>query len=528
MSVPVTEAAERWVRDVARELPLETIKRELRRKLKRHNPDAYHVLLDLAADLQNGGGYFEGQEPGELPADTGPGLSPEELRELRQVEDEVESELADAGPLPPLPPLQGLEHVETYPYLDEHGALLFVAARYHDAGGGKTFRQARLDGDRWVWNLDGARRVLYRLPQVLEHLAENRRDPLYVVEGEKDVHAIEAAGGVATTNPMGAGKWTDEYAETLQGARRVIVVADRDETGRGHAAQVVESLARVGVVAELVEAAEGKDAADHLAASRALDELAPVGLEPPSTDVPEPFRIAVYSAAALATLEIPDPADPMVGPFVRRGMATLIGGLTGHGKTTWIAAAVKAAASGGDFLGHPVGGGERVLVLDLEQHLASIQRVIREAGLHDVDTVEYAAIPEGLALDKREDQLQAVEAILADRRPDLLVTAPARTRSARRSGRLAVPPACRCGRRTTCVTAGSACCTGRDARGRRSAALSASASSPSRLTRTRMCSRTAGSSTTEGSSDEDRKSEHGRGARRRCLRLAERGARGSR
>ncbi|MGZ4619458.1 MAG: hypothetical protein ACXV3F_12235 [Frankiaceae bacterium] len=33
--------------------------------------------------------------------------------------------------------------------------------------------------------------------------------PVYVVEGEKDVHSVEYAGAVATTSPMGAGKWRD-------------------------------------------------------------------------------------------------------------------------------------------------------------------------------------------------------------------------------------------------------------------------------------------------------------------------------
>lgn len=106
--------------------------------------------------------------------------------------------------------------------------------------------------------------MLYRLPEVLAHLSANTLEPLYIVEGEKDVHAVEAASGIATTCPMGAGKWTDDYSELLKGARRVIIVADLDEPGRKHAATVRASLRRVGVTAEIVQAATGKDAADHL------------------------------------------------------------------------------------------------------------------------------------------------------------------------------------------------------------------------------------------------------------------------
>jgi 5S rRNA maturation endonuclease (ribonuclease M5) len=165
-----------------------------------------------------------------------------------------------------------------YPYVDEAGDLLFEVCRMPD----KRFMQRRRNGDGYVWTLNGTRRVLFHLPRVLEHIAAGTREPLYVVEGEKDVLAIEAAGGVATCNPMGAGKWVAEYSEPLSGARRVVIVADRDEPGIRHAQSVRESLADVGVDAEIVQAAEGKDAADHLAAGKTLEELVPLPIEFPA------------------------------------------------------------------------------------------------------------------------------------------------------------------------------------------------------------------------------------------------------
>ena len=88
---------------------------------------------------------------------------------------------------------------------------------------------------------------------------------VYIVEGEKDVHAIEAAGAVATCNPMGAGKWRPEFGKHLAGIRHAIIVADKDEPGREHALQVRELIRKHVVAISVVEAAEGKDAADHLA-----------------------------------------------------------------------------------------------------------------------------------------------------------------------------------------------------------------------------------------------------------------------
>jgi hypothetical protein len=162
-----------------------------------------------------------------------------------------------------------------YPYVDEEGRLLFEVVRFRP----KDFRQRRPDGRGGeIWNLNGTRRVLYRLPKVIVAARRGRR--IYVAEGERDVEEIEAAGGVATCNPGGAGKWRPEYAEALRGAE-VVVVADRDEPGRKHAREVFGSLETMAASVQLVEPAEGKDAADHLAAGHGLDDFVA-----PANDVP--------------------------------------------------------------------------------------------------------------------------------------------------------------------------------------------------------------------------------------------------
>ena len=169
---------------------------------------------------------------------------------------------------------RGYQVVATYEYTAEDGSPLFYVERRHPKG----FRQYRMVNGRRVWGLGGARRVLYRLPAVIE--AARAGQTVYVVEGEKDVHAVEAAGGAATCNLMGAsGTWTAEHSAVLAGAD-VIIVADRDEPGRRHAADVAASLAGSAASVTTVEAAEGKDAADHLAAGHGLDEFRPVDRRP--------------------------------------------------------------------------------------------------------------------------------------------------------------------------------------------------------------------------------------------------------
>jgi 5S rRNA maturation endonuclease (ribonuclease M5) len=184
--------------------------------------------------------------------------------------------------------------VATYRYTDEAGRLLFAVCRTAD----KQFPCWRPDpaattGKRWslkdkATGKPAVRLVPYRLPRVLEAAAAG--GTVYVVEGEKDVEAIERAGAVATCNPggAGAGKWRPEYAAALTGAH-VVIVADRDEPGTRHARQVARSLTARAASVRLVAAAEGKDAADHLAAGRRLDELA---------DLDDPAAPADHAPAA--------------------------------------------------------------------------------------------------------------------------------------------------------------------------------------------------------------------------------------
>lgn len=158
-----------------------------------------------------------------------------------------------------------------YSYTDEQGNELFQALRFP----GKHFRQRHLGEDgEWVWNTDGVKKVLYHLPEVMQAVATGQ--PIWIVEGEKDVEALRAMGQVATCNPGGAGggKWKDEYAQVFQGAH-VIIVQDRDEVGRNHAARVRRSLQGIASQIYVVQAKTGKDAYDHIFAGHTLQEFEP-------------------------------------------------------------------------------------------------------------------------------------------------------------------------------------------------------------------------------------------------------------
>lgn len=139
--------------------------------------------------------------------------------------------------------------VSQYLYTDENGVVLFCVSRHLP----KDFRQWRPDG-KGGWNpgLGSTRRVLYRLPEVVEAAI------VFVVEGEKDVESLRAAGFAATCCPMGAGKWRDEFNPYFSG-KSVVVIPDGDKPGLAHARQVIRGIRPVASQVILLDLEDAKD-----------------------------------------------------------------------------------------------------------------------------------------------------------------------------------------------------------------------------------------------------------------------------
>ena len=157
----------------------------------------------------------------------------------------------------------------SYNYMDERDNLLFQTVREKQ----KRFWQQRPDGNGgWINNLKGVRRVLYRLPELL------KADPakwIFICEGEKDVDRLLKFDLVATTNPMGAGKWKNSYSDFLID-RKVAILPDNDKPGQEHAEDVAHSLhgkAETIKIINLPGLPEKADVSDWLDNGGTIDEL---------------------------------------------------------------------------------------------------------------------------------------------------------------------------------------------------------------------------------------------------------------
>lgn len=299
----------------------------------------------------------------------------------------------------------GREPVATYDYTGEDGDLLFQVCRFVP----KDFRQRRPDGPgRWTWNLKGVRRVLYRLPQVRAAIAAGQR--VFVVEGEKDVAAVERAGCVATCNPGGAGKWRREYTETLRGAD-VVIVADTDAPGRAHARAVAAALAGIAQRVMTVAPAEGKDVSDHLAAGHELAELVPV-VAPPAPA--EPAQDDTNSLTHIRDLlaEPDDAVSWIVEGLLPAGGLSVLGGKPKGGKSTTARAIALRVSRGEPVLGRTTTQGP-VIYLGLEDPRRVTKGHFRTLGARpDDDLYVFTGTRPDAALAWLEGVLAKVDPVL--------------------------------------------------------------------------------------------------------------------
>ena len=178
-------------------------------------------------------------------------------------ESDVYKELAAECATTPAKPAGKPEIVKVYPYRDAAGRDVYEVVRLIP----KSFRQRHRGPDgKWVWNMDGVTRVLYRLPEI------QNAEEVWLTEGEKDADTLVELGFHATCNVGGAGKWLDAYTQTLAG-KHVVLCGDNDKPGREHIDKVLESIAGKVQSTRRITLPEGfKDASDYRVSFRTAEE----------------------------------------------------------------------------------------------------------------------------------------------------------------------------------------------------------------------------------------------------------------
>ena len=179
--------------------------------------------------------------------------------------------------------------VASYDYTDASGTLVLQVVRYEP----KDFRQRRPDPDKpgdWIWSLGKLVRPLYRLPELV---AADPAEPVFLVEGEKDVDRLRSLGFMSTTTAQGAKAWAKSDHSPLAG-RHVVIIPDNDKSGHSYVEHATGDLAGKAASLKVLELAglpPKGDVSDWLDAGGTADELRRMAAEAPVYEPPPPVEV---------------------------------------------------------------------------------------------------------------------------------------------------------------------------------------------------------------------------------------------
>jgi hypothetical protein len=263
----------------------------------------------------------------------------------------------------------------TYEYRDEQGRLLFQVVRTRNLATGKKRIANRrpLGNSGWEYNLDGVRRVLYQLSEVM------RATEIFIVEGEKCADAVRHSycemkgesdacivdGVTATTNPHGAGKWHDEFAPYFAG-KKVVVVPDNDAPGRAHMHTVAASVSRFALGVKWLELPlvdEKDDIADYLA-THSFGELQTLVRSASLWKQNEDGRLFIPASDFIR--HVPEQIEWRIDQVIEKDTSGFIIALPKSGKSFATVAMAVALACGSEWLGCKVSEPTRVALVSRE------------------------------------------------------------------------------------------------------------------------------------------------------------------
>jgi hypothetical protein len=230
----------------------------------------------------------------------------------------------------------------------------------------------------------------------------------FVAEGETDACRLldlAPADSAVLVLPCGAKTFRPEWADSIPRGASVYLCHDADVAGDEGAEKAARLIG--GKTLRLRPPVEGTDWCDWPGSHEDFVELVREarGAEP---------VLEVLTARELCALPDPEHGDELLGPLIVRSARMIVLGHTGAGKSTLISRLLAASVRGDEFLDWQGAGDIRALVVDLEQSQADAKRMLREAGLEQSESIGYALVPDGLALDQDDAQLAAVEEAIVD------------------------------------------------------------------------------------------------------------------
>lgn len=262
--------------------------------------------------------------------------------------------------------------VASYEYRDDGGHLLAVKDRYYKDGEKQQYWRYQDKTGKWFYGIGDAIIPLYK--------HECIGNPVYLVEGEKDVDTMIAGGLHAVTNPNGGHeKWENRYTEQLRGYD-VCIIPDNDDTGRKHAETAANALHGVAASVKLADLSEfwpeipkKGDVTDYVEWCRSIGRSEAnifKNIEVMRENTPEFTPPPVKIEGLISAADVPyEPPRWLIAPYFQRGKGTLIQADPGTGKTAFMCAIAAHVSTGKPLLGTPIGATGNILIMSVEDDL---------------------------------------------------------------------------------------------------------------------------------------------------------------
>lgn len=273
----------------------------------------------------------------------------------------------------------------TYPYRNKDGKLICWKERFEPGfnGNEKSFVWKRKsEKGEIIKDRKGCEKVLFNMPEILTAIEMNK--PIFLVEGEKDVHTLFKCGLIASTASEST-EWNDEFTNTLKDAH-VNLLYDNDRAGLKRKYLIIKNLA--GKVKSLrvidlpgIEYREshGEDITDWLNKGNTIEQLLELVKNTPEytpTPEQEPHQsingLRAVSIEELFALKLP-PREMLLSPFLPSQGLVLIAAKRGVGKTHIALGIAYAVATGETFLCWHAPTAKRVLYIDGEMPASLMQ-----------------------------------------------------------------------------------------------------------------------------------------------------------
>lgn len=309
-----------------------------------------------------------------------------------------------------------------FTYTNEHGEPLYRIIKSFDDQGQRQFKQQHFDNDTGAW-LNGLKnpdstlavtKTLYNLPQ----LTQSTSEPVYIVEGEKDVESLKSLGYVAITSG-GAKSWQSHFADYLVG-REIVVIPDHDQAGTEYADAVIASLQgkaksikRVDLSKHWQDMPAKADVTDALESGMTQQQFDAIVKQTPFieplSDAPAPRKSCIVSFDQL--LEHQDPPAWLIKNVLLEHGTTTLFAESGAGKSFVAIDMALHIAAGKEWQGHKTKVGH-VAYIAAEGVDGFTYRVKAWVNHHKVRPAEggsFHVITKGFAINEPNELEQLLE-----------------------------------------------------------------------------------------------------------------------